>query len=268
MRKATYIKLKRTLTTILSLTIISGTLYVYFHTGLFTIHSYKIVGVPEQYVESIEHGARLVAEQKLFYILPGNRTVSFHDDELKTLVLETLPNSKSISIYPSGLHTLSIKVVPHVPLFAVSDTHAIAEDGTVYKEIIPLLDFPRLEVASSSSVHPKVMRSVAELVEKIDAVLYEVHYVSVDEFNDIRLYDKNKRGAIIISSNANMDMVWSNLLSAIDTEPLKGKLKSTNEHLQYIDTRFGNKVFYKFTNAKDTVIIPPHDDTASTTTAL
>lgn len=267
MRRATYTRLKRTLTTILVLTTTSTVLYVYFHTGLFSIKQYKIIGAPEQYVEELDRGARLIAENRIGYILPGNRVVSFHDDELKTLVVETLPNSKDISVYPSGLHTLTIKIEPHIPLFAVSETHAISREGVVYKEIVPLDDFPQLDVGTSSSVHPRVLRSVADLVEKIESVLYDVRFVVVDEHNDIRLYDGSKRGAIIISNKADMELVWSNLLSAIDTDPLKSSLTTKKDRLEYIDTRFGNKVFYKFTNGANTDIIPPHDDTTASSTA-
>lgn len=265
MKRATYTKLKRTLATLVSLPLIILAFYVYFRTGFFSIRTYAISGAPEEYRASLEKGARLVADNTMFLFLPGNRVVSYHDDELRTLIMETLPNTKDITIYPSGLHTLTIKITPHVPLFAVSDTHAIAEDGTVYKEIIPLAPFARIELATSSSVHPKTLRSIAELVDKVHAVLFEVRYVAVDEHNDVRLYDNRHKSAVIVRSDADMDVVWSNLLSAIDTDPLKAKLAHSMNRLEYIDTRFGNKVFYKFTNGETPGIIPAHDTTATTT---
>lgn len=266
MKRATYIRLKTKLAQALILTVVSTILFVYFNTGLFTIRTYKILGAPLGYAEDLERDARLVAENTLFFILPGNRTISYHDDDLRTLIMETLPNTSNITIYPSGLHTLTIKLKQHMPLFSVSDTHAISEDGTVYKEIIPVSQFPRLEVATSSSVHPKVLRSVADLVEKIDSILFPVHFIGVDEHNDIRLYNEDKRSFVVVGSQANMDMVWSNLLSAIDTDPLKGKLEKEMRDLEYIDTRFGNKVFYKFTSAQSPVIIPEQNDTTEATT--
>ena len=268
MKKATYIRLRRLSFQALTLVLASTVLYIYFNTSLFTIQNYKIVGAPDTYVEDLEKQARLIAENKIYYILPGNRSISYHTSDLKTLIKETLPNSKTIAIYPSGLHTLTIRLTHYTPLFAVSDTHAIAEDGTVYQEIIPLDDFPRLEVASSSLVYPRTLKALEELVGKVDAVLYPVWLISVDESNDIRLFDASHKKAVILSSGANMDLVWSNILSAIDTDPLKSKLKDSTEILEYIDTRFGNKVFYKFTNVSIPDINLQHDATTTASTTL
>lgn len=266
MRKANYIRLKRTLTTLLSITLMSGSLYIYFYTTAFTIYDYNIIGAPVEYVDHLKQQIGYLAEQKLFYILPGNRTLSFHDDEMRTAIMEILPNTKKIRIYPSGFHTLTIKVEQHVPLFSVSDTHAISTQGVVYKEIISLLDFPRLEVASTTEVMPKTLQSLAILADKVSAVMYPVRHVVIDEHYDVRFYNEEKTTAVILTTRSDIDKVWSNILSAIDTEPLKGKLTSQSETLEYLDTRFGNKVFYRFTNSAAPAIIPAHDDTVATTT--
>lgn len=265
MRRATYIRLKRTLTTLLTVTLLSLAFYTYFHTGTFTIRDYDFVGVPEEYVEHLEQQVGYLAEQKLFYILPGNRIISFHDDEMRTAIMEVLPNTKKIRIYPSGLHTLTIKLTQHTPLFSVSDTHAISSEGVVYKEITPLWDYPRLEIASTTEVEPKTLERLANLSDKISTVIYPVRYVVIDEHNDVRLYNEEKTTAIITTSKADMSKVWSNVLSAIDTEPLKGKLSSKSETLEYLDTRFGNKVFYRFTKSVAPAIIPAHGTTTSQT---
>ncbi|MEN9337916.1 MAG: hypothetical protein RIQ41_230 [Candidatus Parcubacteria bacterium] len=264
MRKTTYLRVKKLTTWFLGTICILCALYLYFYTGTFTIQTYSFSGVPEDRVEDLTNNAKLIAENTLYRVLPGNRTISYHDNELRTLIGETLPTSKIITIYPWGLHTLVIKVVPYTPLFSVSDTHAISDDGTVYKEIIPLDQFPRLEVASSSEVLPRTLKEISELITRVDAVLFPISYVVVDEFNDIRLYNKEKNSFIAVSNASNMDMVWSNVLSAVDTEPLKGKLLDPTEHLEYIDTRFGNKVFYKFINKA----APAHEDTPVATTTI
>ncbi len=264
MRKATYLRVRKFTLWFLIISTIAALLCVYFFTSAFTIQTYTFSGVPEEEVEDLTYNTKLIAENTIYHILPGNRTVSYHDNEIRTLIQDTLPNSKVITIYPWGLHNLVIKVTPYIPLFSVSDTHAISDDGTVYKEIVSLDQFPRLEVASSSEVHPRTLKDVSELITRVNAVLFPISYVVVDEYNDIRLYNKEKTGFIAVRNTADMDMVWSNILSAVDTEPLKGKLVDQVEHLEYIDTRFGNKVFYKFTNQ----IAPNHDTTSVATTTI
>lgn len=266
MKKRTYLLWKKLLTRLLVTIYVVGALYVYFRTGVFTIHTYKIIGAPEEQVENLQQQLTFTAERPILKVFPGNRVVSYHDDEMRTAIMETLPNTRTISIHPSGLHTLSVQLTQHKPLFAVSETHAISEEGVIYKEIQPLQDFPHLEIASSTEVSPKTLFAISELIKNTNAVLFEVRYIAIDEYGDIRLYDSSKRTSIIVASNFDVKKIWSNILSAIDTDPLKKKLTDTSERLEYIDTRFGNKVFYKFTNGASTGIIPPHQNEVATTT--
>lgn len=268
MKKGRRILWKRLIIWLSSVTLSIGFLYVYFGTGLLTIRSYEIKGAPEEYVENLQNDMNLLAEQKLFYTLPGNRIISYHDDEIRTLIEETLTNTKKIYIYPKGLHTLRVSIQAHSPLFSVSDTHAITADGVIYKEIYSLDGYPRLHVGSSTEVTRKTFLSLSKLVENLSSVLFPIEYIDIDDYDDIRLYDEERKSAIILSSSADMDKTWSNILSAIDTDPLKKKLEKEMRHLDYIDTRFGNKVFYKFTNGDAPAIIPNTNASTTATTTL
>lgn len=52
--------------------------------------------------------------------------------------------------------------------------------------------------------------------------------------------------SIIFRVDANYEKMAENLKAAITTEPLLSKLKNNYKSLNYIDLRFGNKVYYKF----------------------
>lgn len=266
MRKRTYLLWKKLLVRLTVLFAVIFALYVYLRTGTFTIHSYDIQGAPAQYVDGLRTEFGYVSEQKIMHVLPSNRVISYHDDELRTTIMETLPNTKRIRIHPSGLHTLSIQLEQYEPLFAVGDQYAISKEGVVYKEIVPLVGFPKLEIASTTEVSPAVLAKLSSFTGNVSTVLFPVRTISIDEYDDVRLFDEDKKSFILLSSHGDMDKQWSNILSAIDTEPLKGKI-ARGESLQYLDARFGNKVFYKFTNNSQTAIIPPPEtnDVATTT---
>jgi hypothetical protein len=51
---------------------------------------------------------------------------------------------------------------------------------------------------------------------------------------------------ILFTANDNLETVAENLQAALNTEPLKSKFKNNYSKLQYIDLRFGNKVYDKF----------------------
>ena len=55
-----------------------------------------------------------------------------------------------------------------------------------------------------------------------------------------------KNPEIIFKADADFNKVAENLQAALDTEPLLSKFKTQYSSLQYIDLRFGNKVYYKF----------------------
>ncbi len=265
MRKRTYVLLKRLVIRSTILICCIGAIYVYFRTGTFTIHDYHISGTTEEQATELKRQFGFLADQKVMKILPGNRVLSYHDNEIRTLITETLPNTSDIILYPSGLHTLTVKIQSYTPIFAVSETHAISENGVVYKEIVPLDTFAQLSISTSTEVSQNLLRSMETLASNIDTVLFKVRYITIDEFNDIRFFDESKKTNVVVSSDADMNRVWSNILSAIDTDPLKKKILEKSELLEYIDTRFGNKVFYKFTNASVPVIIPPHEMATTTT---
>jgi len=51
---------------------------------------------------------------------------------------------------------------------------------------------------------------------------------------------------IILRANADFENAAENLQTALTTEPLQSEFKNKYASLQYIDLRFGNKVYYKF----------------------
>lgn len=248
MTKRARILLVRILTRLAILGVIIAALIVYFFTGVFTIHTYVLIGVDEAYTESITRELENIAETKLFGFLPGNRSITPHRGDIKNLINETMPNTSSIQVYASSLHVLTVEVTSYTPLFSVSDTHAITNEGVMYREIHPIDMLPRITIATSTDVSPRVLQTLEKLVPQIDAVLYPVRYIVIDEYDDIRVYDETKRHALIFSTAGDIERMWSTVVSALDTDPLKSTLATEKDRLLYIDARFGNKVFYKFTN--------------------
>ncbi len=71
----------------------------------------------------------------------------------------------------------------------------------------------------------------------------------IEENGDMKIFLKNTKDAYIyVNTKDDADYVWITFVSAIDGEPLKSSINKSFEDLNYIDLRFGNKVFYKFYN--------------------
>lgn len=267
MSKRTRILLKRILIRLGVVTIVICSFYVYFKTGFLTIHNYEIVGVDEKYIPGIQANLHSYDKKKLYKILPANRVITYHNKDIKNYIKELLPNTSSVSVYPISLHTLKINVSSYAPLFKLDNKKAITNTATIYTEINDISHLPELSFATSTSITTDSLSRIADIVPKISATVFDVKFIYIDEFNDIYIGGDNK-SSIILPENGDIKKIWSNLVSAIDTEPLKSKLNTSKNNLLYLDTRFGNKVFYKFTNGVKTDIIPNtnHASTTSSTT--
>lgn len=245
-------------------TLIIGAFYTYFRTGFFNIYSYEFVGVDKQYIEPLQDRFVIFTKQKIYKFLPGNRIFTFHYKEMKDEILSTLPNASSISIRPSSLHTLKIQISYYTPLFKLDERHAITKNGITYEEINDTSKLPELSFSTTTKLNEEVLNSISDLVSKVSATIFDVQTINIDEFGDVHLKGGNSGNSeVIFSIKSDPKKIWSNLVSAIDTDPLKSKLNTNKDSLEYLDARFGNKVFFKFTNGVKTDIMPAY---ASTTT--
>lgn len=261
-KRKTFILWRKRLLILLGVACAISFFYVYFKTSSFSVTSYELVGVPEIYRETIQNNLREISKEKLYKILPSNRVISYHSATIKSSIVAILPNSDIITILPAGLHTLRITVTNFVPLFKIDATHAMTKNGYIYKEFNDITSLPQLSLATSSKyqeikkdsiaystvegIDASKLNNISELINKINTVLFPVSRVAINEFGDIYLYDSKGGGCIIFLGSSDYDKVWSNIVSAIDTDPLKSKLADKKEKLEYLDARFGNKVFYKF----------------------
>ncbi|MEN9338452.1 MAG: hypothetical protein RI945_177 [Candidatus Parcubacteria bacterium] len=69
------------------------------------------------------------------------------------------------------------------------------------------------------------------------------------ENGDLKIFLKNTKndsGYIYLNKKDDGESLWITFASAIAQENFKAKIEKDLENLEYIDIRFGNKVFYKF----------------------
>ncbi|MDR3519270.1 MAG: hypothetical protein P4L63_00020 [Candidatus Pacebacteria bacterium] len=77
-------------------------------------------------------------------------------------------------------------------------------------------------------------------------------YVTPDQDAEVFLANQapsTNEPEIIFKLNGDYDNIAENLEAALTTEPLQTQFKNKYSTLQYIDLRFGNKVYYKFTTS-------------------
>lgn len=112
--------------------------------------------------------------------------------------------------------------------------------------------FKKMDVSSTMSESPdEDLNDFSELFKaRLSSKGLEFASSSVVEPNgDMKIYINNTHndlGYIYVSTKDRAEYVWITFVSAIDAEPLKSKIVNNLNKLEYIDLRFGNKIFYKF----------------------
>ena len=89
---------------------------------------------------------------------------------------------------------------------------------------------------------------LSQVTAKISSVIFPVDSVVVEATGDVLCIDKRGMSKVIFLKDSDFKKTWSTLLSSIDTDPLKTKLLTDKNQLEYLDARYGNKVFYRFSD--------------------
>ena len=106
------------------------------------------------------------------------------------------------------------------------------------------------------------LKKLIFLKETIETALFPIESVIVDDLLDTTFILKtDSQTQVVFSLKQDEKEVWSKIVSALDTSPLKEN-KETFAKVQKLDVRFGNKVYYKIV-VPDGTILP--DSTATTT---
>lgn len=98
---------------------------------------------------------------------------------------------------------------------------------------------------------PESFHKIVGLVENIKSEKLRPMALYTKSAKEMEIYlesqgDIADAPKIIFTPDADLNKLAENLDAAISAEPLASEIKNKYESLQYIDLRFGNKVYYKF----------------------
>lgn len=255
---------------IIKVTIVSAVvtlLYVYFATQVFTITSYQINGVDDVSWASINAQLHVLDTKKMYKVFPLNKIFTYSSNMITNTIRDSVPEMATVDIRPVGLHTIKITITLLKPLFRASDTQALTEDGVMFTTKYDIHSYPRITIASSTTktfksggvVFTRVVlpdeedtrvffTELSALTTKMSTIIFPIENILVEKTGDISCVDKEGKSKIIFLKENDYKKVWSTLVSAIDTDPLKSKLADDKDNLEYLDVRYGNKVFYRFSD--------------------
>ncbi len=286
-KRRTLVRIVRFTTKIAIIFTIGAFFYGYFATELFTIKAYQISGLDETSRAAVDAQLHILDTKKIYKIFPLNKIFTYSGDLITSVIRDTVPEMATVEIRPIGLHMVKIEVTLLKPLFRMSDSQAITEDGVIFTTKYDIHTYPRVVVASSTTktfknngvMFTKIVLpnggdtkdffvQLSALTTKMSSVIFPVDSILIEKTGDISCVDAQGKSKIIFLKDSDYKKVWSTLLSAIDTDPLKTKIATNKERLEYLDVRYGNKVFYRFSdmsfqNGTVTGILDDHATTTS-----
>jgi len=96
---------------------------------------------------------------------------------------------------------------------------------------------------------PGIFSKFLTLKEELDNMTLRPVALLVEEDGVIKFLLSglnNTMPEIILKTDLDFESALGNLQSALDTDPLKSEFKNKYSSLEYIDLRFGNRVYYRF----------------------
>ena len=243
--------------------------FTYTLTDIFTITSYDIQGVDEASRVILSNELQEVMKRNVYLVIPGNKIFTYSSSRVIASVRGHVPDVATITMRPVGLHGVKVTVTLLSPLFRVGEKQALTEDGILFVTKKDLSMYPTITIASSTEETVKIkgllftqvvldgenieatfLQNLVEFSTKVSSIIFPVKSILVEETGDITLWNASQTSKVLFLKDMDHKKTWSTLVSAIDTDPLKEKLTTKKEKLEYLDVRYGNKVFYRFSDMK------------------
>lgn len=259
MKRKTFNKIRRYFFLILIGLVIAGFFYFIFWfvtSNVSRINQVNVSGAnPEiKNTELIPKVTKLITSSKRLFFLPADHIMTYHKDEVTDLINKELPNVESVSVKTAGLHTLNIEITSRTPSFNLTTGKVLDKHGVIYSELSSTSTLPFLN--SSSTPSEDEIKTMADFMKRVTTRLFDVSAVEITKDNDIYFFDKTHSVTLKYHKGDDTNILWNTFISALDTPPLSTVLQDKKSALEYVDLRFGNKVFYKFKTEDKNQVVP------------
>jgi len=224
----------------------------------FVIKQINIEGVSAISTEDIENVARQGLDGRLL-IWSKNNFFLAPREQIEKSLKENFPMIKKVQVEIKGISTLLVQAEEYESNYLVCSRDdmdrcflsdgtgyifapAIIESSTGYTRFITNLP----EEAVGSRILPKnIFSKLVEFKEALSDSSLHVNSISINGEKDVRL--RIDEGTdIIIDLQENMDEMLGNFLLLLAKETEKNESREIFlRNTEYIDVRYGNKVFYK-----------------------
>ena len=242
----------------------------------FFITNVVVTGTKSEKNKIIENEVTNILRGSYVHALPKQNVFIYPEDLIQDTLYKKYTNFDTVTLRRSGLHTLTIMVHERLPVLYVTDqanptgvfidssgyiynnsdieySKLIASSTPVSESTITYVGSTTLALpvdfnnSIGKSIDPAQFKNLLILIDALNKKNIRVISVLLRPYGDAELQITKNGGHIRVHLDDDSLRILANLSAIRKTSPFKEDFLNKRDALQYIDMRFGNKVFYKFT---------------------
>lgn len=263
---------KKILNGLILVVVLAGALSILSSWQKINIDKVVISGNKVVETSEIEKTAKEELSGKYLFIIPKTNFLLYPKGAITETLSSKFRRLQDISMYVENFKTLHVNVAERVGLYtwcdnlvpdlensSVGKCYFMDKDGYIFDEApyfsgnIYLKFYGGIPEGSNPSGSYFLKDDFGKLISFKDMLqgigLKPLSFYLDGDDIDVYLPPEGKSvmgPAIVFKANADYGKIIENLQSVLATEPLQSDFKNKYSSLEYIDLRFGNKVYYKF----------------------
>ncbi len=222
--------------------------YYFFYSGLLEIKEIEVNTDKEELAQKIEEIIEKEKQEKFLFFIPKN--IFLLDlKKIKNEISEKIPSVEEIILERDFPHLVKAAIVEKTPLalwcaknktcFYLDEKGVIFEEaGESEKEEMPIIKSEKNLKLGEKAVSKEELKSLLNIYNELNS-----------EIKIKEIFISSRKIAVRVFPSWEIYFDWDNVerqllnLKAVLEQKIPEKLR---KNLQYIDLRFGNKVYYKF----------------------
>ncbi|MEK7582053.1 MAG: hypothetical protein AAB488_01845 [Patescibacteria group bacterium] len=239
----------------------------------FFITNVEILGIETLNPEKLKTRVTNILEEKYFYLIPKKNFFFYPKNAIERDLSDSFKRISKISVsYKSfkNPQTIAVKIEERKPAYLwcgkskaeivirektpkcyfIDDSGFVLDRAPIFSENVFIILYGKIINGENNPIGGIFLSkddflSLTKFIYKTSSFgLISTSLIKKDD-GDYEL-ELARAGKILFSLNDGAEKNISNLESALGTDPLKTNLVNKPDALEYIDLRFGNKVFFKF----------------------
>jgi len=224
---------------------------VFLRADFMQIKKVAVAGNKDVRTEEVEKLALASLTGKYFFLIPKSNFLFFKKSALSQKILADLPRVENLEISKNLNGTLEINLQERKGDFlwcsASNTCYLMSNSGLVFAEATPEEIVGKLIFRGQIDENPlwqnfsteKGMQNYLKAANILNSAKFQVLSITAG-LPDKSIFETNV-GTIFLNPEEEMSLAAENAILLINDV----KSKNPTAHFQYIDARFGNKVFYK-----------------------